>query len=56
MELLDVIAGLITLCALFSYLNLRYLRLPATIGVMVISLSISLLLIALDSIGVGLTD
>ena len=55
MELLDVIAGLITLCALFSYLNLRYLRLPATIGVMVISLSISLLLIALDSMGVGVT-
>jgi CPA1 family monovalent cation:H+ antiporter len=55
MELLDIIAGLVTLCALFSYLNLRYLRLPATIGVMVISLSISLLLIALDSMGVGVT-
>jgi CPA1 family monovalent cation:H+ antiporter len=54
MKLVDIIAGLITLCALFSYLNLRYLRLPATIGVMVISLSISLLLIALDSMGVGL--
>jgi CPA1 family monovalent cation:H+ antiporter len=56
MELLDIVAGLITLCALFSYLNYRYLRLPATIGVMVISLSISLLLIALDSMGVGLID
>jgi CPA1 family monovalent cation:H+ antiporter len=56
MELLDIVAGLITLCALFSYLNYRYLGLPATIGVMVISLSISLLLIALDSMGVGLTD
>jgi len=56
MELLDIIAGLITLCALFSYLNLRYLRLPATIGVMVISFSVSLLLIALGSMGVGLTD
>jgi CPA1 family monovalent cation:H+ antiporter len=55
MELLDIVAVLITLCALFSYLNLRYLRLPTTIGVMVISLSISLLLIALDSMGVGLT-
>lgn len=54
MELLEVIAFLITLCALFSYLNLRYLRLPATIGVMVISFSTSLLLIALDSMGVGL--
>jgi CPA1 family monovalent cation:H+ antiporter len=56
MELLDIVAVLITLCALFSYLNLRYLRLPTTIGVMVISLSISLLLIALDSMGVGLTE
>jgi len=56
MELLDIIAILATLCALFSYLNYRYLRLPATIGVMVISLSISLLLIALNSMGLGLID
>jgi CPA1 family monovalent cation:H+ antiporter len=55
MELLDVIAGLTTLCAVFSYLNHRYLQLPTTIGVMVISLSVSLLLVVLGSMGVGLT-
>jgi len=56
MKVLDIIAALIALCAAFSYLNHRYLRLPTTIGVMVISLSSSLLLIALDSIGIGLTE
>jgi CPA1 family monovalent cation:H+ antiporter len=54
MHLLHIIAGLLTLCALFSYLNHRYLRLPTTIGVMVISMLVSLALIALDAAGVDL--
>ncbi len=54
MHLLQVIAGLLTLCALFSYLNHRYLRLPTTIGVMVISMAVSLAVLALEAAGVGL--
>jgi len=49
MELLNLVAILITLCALFSYLNHRFLRLPTTIGVLIISLLVSLALIALGS-------
>ena len=41
----QIIALLITLTALFSYLNYRYFKLPATIGVMLIALLVSLGLI-----------
>lgn len=46
MRLLNLAATLITLSALFSYLNHRYLRLPTTIGVMLFALVLSLILIA----------
>ena len=42
----QVLAALVTLAAVFSYLNYRFLRLPQTIGLMVVSLAASLLLIA----------
>jgi CPA1 family monovalent cation:H+ antiporter len=45
--LFDVIAVLLTLAALFSYFNYRFIKLPATIGVMLIALLLSLLLIVL---------
>ena len=54
MDLLQVVAGLLALCALFSYLNHRYLRLPTTIGVMIISMVVSLAVLALDAAGVEL--
>jgi CPA1 family monovalent cation:H+ antiporter len=41
----QVLAALVTLAAVFSYLNYRFLRLPQTIGLMVVSLAASLLLI-----------
>lgn len=51
MELLNIIAILITLSALFSYINYRYIKLPSTIGVMLISLVMSLSLIVLGHLG-----
>src|SRR5260221_5370179 len=44
MTLFQILATLITLAALFSYINYRLLRLPQTIGLMVVSLAASLLL------------
>ena len=41
MTVFQIIALLITLTAMFSYLNYRYFKLPATIGVMLIALLIS---------------
>lgn len=45
MELFDIIAVLITLAALFSYVNERWCKLPPTIGLMLIALLFSLMLI-----------
>ncbi|MEO6875849.1 MAG: sodium:proton antiporter [Opitutaceae bacterium] len=45
MSAFQIMAALITLTALFSYLNHRYLKLPSTIGVMLIALIASLTLI-----------
>lgn len=51
MTIFDIIAILLTLTALFSYFNHRYIKLPTTIGVMLISLAVSLLLIGLAALG-----
>jgi CPA1 family monovalent cation:H+ antiporter len=50
MELYYSFSVLIVLCAIFSYINVRFLKLPATIGVMVIALLVSLGLIATESL------
>ncbi len=54
MDLFNILAILITLAAVFSYINFRYIGLPVTIGVMVIALSMSLMLNLLGSFGLGL--
>jgi monovalent cation:H+ antiporter, CPA1 family len=51
MALLDIAALLISLTALFAFINYRYLKLPTTIGVMVMGMLTSLLLILLDHLG-----
>jgi len=52
--LLQIIALIITLTALFSYANHRWVKLPTTIGVMVIALVMSLGLIVLDLLDLGI--
>jgi CPA1 family monovalent cation:H+ antiporter len=49
MELYYSFSVLIVLSAIFSYINARFLKLPASIGVMVIALLVSIGLIATDS-------
>jgi len=56
MDFISVFAILITVTALFSYLNLRYVGLPISIGVMVIALVLSLLLNVLSWAGFHLED
>ena len=51
MDILNTAAILITLAALFSYLNYRFLKIPTTIGIMLISLLMSLGLLALHALG-----
>ena len=54
MELLKIFALLITLTAVFSYLNHRFIGLPVSIGVMLIALLLSLALNLLGLAGLGL--
>ena len=56
MKLFNILAILITLSAGFSYINHRFIRLPTTIGLMVIALLVSLGLIALEPLGFGLKE
>ncbi len=56
MDLFNTIAGLLTLAAVFSYLNHRYIGMPVSIGVTLISLVLSVSLIALDFLGVELAE
>jgi len=51
--LLDVIAILVVLSALFAYVSHRFLHLPVTIGVMVTALALSLAGILLDATGLA---
>ena len=51
MGILNTIALLLTLAALFSYLNERFLRLPTTIGIMLISLLLSISLLLIGKLG-----
>lgn len=53
MDIFDIAAAVITIAALFSFLNYRYIKLPPTIGVMLISLALSLVLIILGAAGIG---
>ena len=50
MRLFDLIAILIVLAAAFSYINLRLLRLPATIGLMALSLVFSISVVVLGTL------
>lgn len=54
MDLFNILAILITLAALFSYINHRYIGLPGSIGVMLIALIMSLALNVMGSFGFGL--
>jgi Na+:H+ antiporter len=54
MDLLNIITLVVTLTALFSYANHRYLGLPVTIGVMLVALLLSLALILLDALGLDM--
>lgn len=56
MEAFNIAAILLTLAAVFGYANHRWLKLPTTIGVMLISLVFSLLLIAAGALDGGVVE
>ena len=54
MSLFEILAALLSLTAVFSFLNYRILKLPTTIGIMLLSLVFSILLIVLGDYSSGL--
>ena len=53
MELFNIIALLITLSALFGYVNYRFIKLPTIIGLMLISILMSIFLVVLGHLVLG---
>jgi len=51
MSIIDTIAVLISLAAIFSYINYRFLKIPQTIGLLVIALLMSLGIVLLGKMG-----
>jgi len=51
MEILNIVAILLTLSAVFSYVNHRFIQLPTAIGIMLIALVLSLLLLMTGELG-----
>lgn len=56
MNIMNAIAGLITLAAVFSYINYKTLKLPTTIGILVLSLAASLMIIGSEFLGFHLEE
>lgn len=52
MSIIDIFAILVSLAAVFSYINYRFIKIPSTIGLLVIGLLMSLAIIALDKLGI----
>lgn len=51
MDLLNIIAALLTLSALFGYINAKFIKLPNTIGVLLVALLISFIILIAGAMG-----
>jgi len=56
MTIIDTIAILISLAAIFSYINYRFLKIPTTIGLLIIALLMSLAIVILGKLGLPIQD
>lgn len=53
MTVLETVASLLTLSAIFGYLNTNYLKLPHTIGLVVMALAASLVIVVAEALSPG---
>lgn len=56
MSIINTIAILISLAAIFSYINYKYLKIPSTIGLLAIALLMSLTIVLLGKMGLPIED
>ena len=54
MSFFEIVSLLLCLAAVFSYINYKYIKLPTTIGIMLLSLLFSLMLLLLGELGFSL--
>lgn len=55
MDTITIASILVSLCAVFGYINLRFIKLPAAIGIMMLALILSLVILALPYAGLDIT-
>ena len=53
MSIFDTASLLLSIAAVFAYLNYKFIKLPTTIGIMLIALVFSLILVVLSHFGIG---
>jgi len=51
MSVITISSVLVSLCAIFSFINYKMLKLPAAIGIMILALALSVIIIALPNFG-----
>lgn len=56
MTIFQISSILLSFAALFAYINYRFIKLPTTIGIMLLSLVLSLVLILLSNVGIELEE
>ncbi len=56
MSFFDIVATLLTLAALFSWINHRWLRLPTTVGLMLLGMALSLAVLVLGAVDPGMAS
>ncbi|MCH2546773.1 MAG: sodium:proton antiporter [Alphaproteobacteria bacterium] len=56
MDTTAIASILISLCAVFGYINLRFIKLPTAIGIMMLALVLSLVILLLPFIGIDITE
>ncbi len=56
MSIINTIAILISLAAIFSYINYRFLKIPSTIGLLAIALLMSLSIVVMGKFGLPIED
>lgn len=54
MSIITITSILVTFCALFSYINYRFIKLPTTIGIMVMALVLSTIIMLLPMLGINI--
>ncbi len=54
MGVISLTSILVTFCAVFSYINYRYIKLPTTIGIMVMALGLSVVVLLLPVVGIDI--